>query len=86
MTIDGVVDWILDLLTTYTHNMELQVNTLNYSNIANLHSLQSIRAHAKSFQPSVSSPAILWQRLLTVEILQLHAFLFSMNSDSLPTE
>jgi hypothetical protein len=26
-TIDGVLDWILDLLTTYTHNSELQVIT-----------------------------------------------------------
>jgi hypothetical protein len=25
VTLDGVLDWILDLLTTYTHNSELQV-------------------------------------------------------------
>jgi hypothetical protein len=27
VTVDGVLDWILDLLTTYTHNTELQVIT-----------------------------------------------------------
>jgi hypothetical protein len=56
MTIDG----ILELLTTYTHNTELQAITLNYGAIANFHTLQSTRAHPKSFQPSVSSLDVLW--------------------------
>jgi hypothetical protein len=47
--------------------------TSTYSAIADLHNLQITTAPAKPFQPAVSSPAIPWQRLLTVEILQLHA-------------
>jgi hypothetical protein len=43
VTLDGGLDWILDLLTTCTHNTES-----NYSAIANLHSLQITTAHAKS--------------------------------------
>jgi hypothetical protein len=44
--------------------------TSNYSAIANLHTLQSTTATAKSL------PAVPWQRLLTVGILQLHALRF----------
>jgi hypothetical protein len=45
------LDWRLDLLTI---NARL-VTTLNYSAIANLHTLQMSTAHAKSFQSAVSS-------------------------------
>jgi hypothetical protein len=48
------------------------VTTFNYSAIANLHTLKTTTAHAKSFQSAVSSPVIPWQWLLTVGILQLH--------------
>jgi hypothetical protein len=48
-------------------------NTSNYSATANLHNSHITIAPAKPFQPAVSSSAIPWQRLLTVEILQLHA-------------
>jgi hypothetical protein len=38
-----------------------------------LHNSQITTATAKLFQPAVASLAIHWQRLFTVEILQLHA-------------
>jgi hypothetical protein len=47
VAIDGFLDWILDLLTTLTHN----------SVITLLHTLQTSRARAKSF-PASSVPAI----------------------------
>jgi hypothetical protein len=43
VTLDGVLDWTLDLLTTSLGN------TLNYSATANLHTLQITTAHAKCF-------------------------------------
>jgi hypothetical protein len=36
------------------------VTTFNYSSIADLHTLQITTAHAKSFQPAVSSPVVPW--------------------------
>jgi hypothetical protein len=52
-----------------------------YSAVANLHNSQITAAQAKPFfQPPVSSPAVPWQRLLTVEILQLHALRSSCHS------
>jgi hypothetical protein len=55
----------MDLLTTYTHDSELQAITV-LSLISTIHkSLQ-----AKSSQ---SSLVVSWQRLLTMEILQLPA-------------
>jgi hypothetical protein len=51
--------------------------TSNYSTTANLHNSEIITAHIKLFfQPAVSSPAVPWQLLLAVEILQLHALRF----------
>jgi hypothetical protein len=51
-----------------------------------LHNSQITTAPAKSFfQRTVSSPAIPWQQLLTVEILQLHILKSSLNDGSLPT-
>jgi hypothetical protein len=46
VTIDGVLDWKLDLLTTSPHDSEIQV--IN-SATADLHTLQITTAHAKSF-------------------------------------
>jgi hypothetical protein len=57
------VDWILHLLTTYTHDPEIQVIT----DTANLQNSQITTAPAEPF------PAVPWQGLLTVENLQLHA-------------
>jgi hypothetical protein len=53
--------------------------TSTYSATADLHNSQITTAPAKPFQPAVSSPAIPWQRLLTVEILQLHALKSSLH-------
>jgi hypothetical protein len=54
----------MDLLTTCIHD----------SAPANLYNSQITIAPAKPFfQPAVSSPAVPWQRLLMVKVLQLHA-------------
>jgi hypothetical protein len=45
MTIDGVLDWLLDLLTTLARN----VITLNYTTIADFHTLQVTVMHTKFF-------------------------------------
>jgi hypothetical protein len=45
----------------------------NYSAIANLHNLQITATPGNLLQPAVSLPAVPWQRILTVEILQFHA-------------
>jgi hypothetical protein len=45
--------------------------TGNYSANANLRTLQFTATSATLFQPSLPSPAAPWQRLLTVETLQL---------------
>jgi hypothetical protein len=54
--------------------------TSNYSATNNLHNSQITTAPAKCIHPAVSSPAVPWQRLLTVEILQLHALRSSLHS------
>jgi hypothetical protein len=41
----------------------------NYCAAANLLNSQITAAPVKLFQPAISSPAVPWQRLLTVEIL-----------------
>jgi hypothetical protein len=56
------LDWWMNLLTTYTHNLELQAITAPPL-ISTIH---------KSPQHLLCSPAIPWQWLLTMEILQLH--------------
>jgi hypothetical protein len=48
-------------------------STSNNSAIANLHNSQITTAPAKLSQPTVSSPAVPSQRLLTVQIFQLQA-------------
>jgi hypothetical protein len=59
----------MDLLTTYTHDLELQVITA-LPLISTIH--KSLEHPLSLFQPSVSSPAVPWQRLLIVEIFQFH--------------
>jgi hypothetical protein len=44
--------WRLYLLTTLTHDL---LATINYSAIADFHTLQITKAHTKSFQSAVSS-------------------------------
>jgi hypothetical protein len=58
------MDWKLDLLTP-------PGTTSNYSATANFRNSQFNTAFANLFQPAVPSPAVPWQRFLTVEILQL---------------
>jgi hypothetical protein len=66
------LNWWLDLLTTYTHDSKLQAITVSPL-IATIH--KSTQHPQSIFHPTVSS-AVPWQRLLTVEILQLHALRF----------
>jgi hypothetical protein len=70
------------LLTTYTHDSELQIITwpplILIIHISPQHPLSL-------FQPPVSSPAVPWQRLLTVEILQFQALRFYFHSLSCRT-
>jgi hypothetical protein len=69
--------WWMDLLTTYTHHLEIQVIT-TLSLISTLY--KSLQHPLSFFQPAMSSPAVPWQRLLTVDILQLHVFRFDLHS------
>jgi hypothetical protein len=64
------IDWILDLLSTYAHHSELHI-IITLTLISTLH--KSPQYPLSLFQPAVSSRAVPWQRLLTVEILQLPA-------------
>jgi hypothetical protein len=70
------LDWWMDLLTTYTHDSELQAITAPPL-ISTIH--KSPQHLLSLFQPAVSSSAIPWQRFLTVEILQLHALRSSIH-------
>jgi hypothetical protein len=55
VTIDGVLDWILDLLATYTHDSEERaITTLPL--ISTIH--KSPQHPLSLFQLSVSSPAV----------------------------
>jgi hypothetical protein len=60
----------MDLLTTYIYHSELQVITVPPL-ISKTH--KSPQHPLSLFQRAVCSPAVPWQRLLTVEILQLNA-------------
>jgi hypothetical protein len=66
-------EWIDHLYTWF-------VSTRNYSTTADLHNSQITTAPIKPFSSLVSSPAVLWQQLLTVEVLQLHALRSSLHS------
>jgi hypothetical protein len=57
----------MDLLTTYTHHSELQVIMAPLQ----IYKIPKSPKHPKIFQLAVSSSAIPWQRLLTVDIVQL---------------
>jgi hypothetical protein len=83
VTINGILDWILDLLTTCTQSLELQAVT-GPSVIPTI--AKSPQNPLNLFQPVVSSRAVPWQWLLTVEILQLHMLKSSLNGGSLPTD
>jgi hypothetical protein len=67
------MNWILDLL-------EQPGTTSNYSTIADLHTLRITTAPTKPFQASCVLTSCSWQRLLTVEILQIPALRFSCHS------
>jgi hypothetical protein len=57
VTLDGGLDSILDLLTTYTHDSELQVVTAPLL----IYTLYKSPQHSLSiFQPAVSSLAVPW--------------------------
>jgi hypothetical protein len=63
-------NWWMNLLITYTHDSELQAITVPLL-ISTIH--KSPQRPLNLIQPAVSSPAVPWKRLLTVEIFQLHA-------------
>jgi hypothetical protein len=66
------------LVNGFTDHLYTRLGTTSsYSATAN-HNSQITTAPAKLFQPAVSLPAVPWQRLLTVEILQLHALKSSL--------
>jgi hypothetical protein len=71
------LDWWMHLLTTYTHDWELQAITAPLL-ISTIH--KSPQRPLSLFQPTVPSPAVPWQRLLIVEILQLHELRSSLHS------
>jgi hypothetical protein len=76
LTINGV--WIGDsIYWRLIHDSELQVITAPPL-ISTIH--KSPEQPLSLFQPAVSSPAVLWQLLLTVEIFQLHALRSSLHS------
>jgi hypothetical protein len=64
------LDWWLDLLTTYTHDSLVKVITVSPL-ISTIH--KSPQGPLSLFKSAMSSPAVPWQWLLTVEILQLDA-------------
>jgi hypothetical protein len=66
------MDWWMDLLTPYTHHLEL------LSPISTLY--RSSQHPLSLFQTAMSSTAVPWQRLITVEILQLPALRSSCHS------
>jgi hypothetical protein len=77
------LDWWIDLLTTYTHDSELQAVTAPPL-ISTIH--KSPQHQLNILQPTVSSPTVPWQRLLTVEILQLHALNSCLHGTELTTD
>jgi hypothetical protein len=57
VTLDGVLDWILNLLTTLPYNWELQAITA----LPLISAIHKSPQHPLSlFQPAVSSPAVPW--------------------------
>jgi hypothetical protein len=78
VTIDGVLDWMLDLLTTYTHNSELQA-IMAPPLISTFH-----KSPAKLFPACCALTSRSLAKFLTMQILQLHALKSSLNVGSLP--
>jgi hypothetical protein len=71
------MDWILDLLISCTHHSKLQALTA----LSLISTLYKSPQHSLSlFQYAMSWQAIPWQRVLTVEILQLPALRSSCRS------
>jgi hypothetical protein len=71
----GMINGFIDHL--YTHHSELQAVTVPLL----FSTTQKSPQHSlTSFQPAVSSPAVPWQRLLIMEILQLPALRSSLHS------
>jgi hypothetical protein len=77
------LDLWVDLLTTYTHDSEVRVITAPLL-ISTVH--KSTQHPLSIFQPTVSSPAVPWQRFLTVEIIQLHSLRSSLHRLSCRTQ
>jgi hypothetical protein len=73
----------MNLLATYAYDLDLQAITA-LSLISTIH--KSPQNPLSIFQPAVSSRTVPWQRLLTVEILQLHALTPSPVGHRLTTE
>jgi hypothetical protein len=83
VTIERVLDRIFDLLTTYTHDSELQAITA----LPLLPTIYKSPQHQlRFFEPAVLSVAVPWQRFLTLEIIQLYAVISSLNCGSLPSD
>jgi hypothetical protein len=80
--IDEVLDWVLDLLTTWNTRL---VITLNYSAIANLHTLLFTRTHGKSFP----ARSVITRRLLVTTSNNGYSYVSglksSLNGGSLPS-
>jgi hypothetical protein len=73
----------MDLLTTYKHGLELEAITAPLL----ISTIKKSPQHPLSlFPPAVSPLTDPWQRLLTVEILQLHALRSSLHSLPCRTE
>jgi hypothetical protein len=70
------LDSSMDLLTTYTHDSELQAVTVP-PQISTIH--KSPQHPLSLFKPAVSSPAVPRPQLLTVEILHLHSLKSSLH-------
>jgi hypothetical protein len=68
------MDWRLDLLTIYTHHSELQVFTALSLIYTLYHSLHAVFSSLQCFNSRF------WQRLLTVEIHQLHELKLYLHS------
>jgi hypothetical protein len=71
------LDWWIDLVITYTHDWELQAITVPPL-ISTIH--KSPQHLLSLFQPAISSLAVPLQRLLTLQIIQLHALRSSLHS------
>jgi hypothetical protein len=70
----------------YWHHLYTQLGTTSSYRATAISTIHKSSQHPLSlFQPAVSSPAVPWQWLLTVEILQLHTLKFCLNGGSLPT-